>query len=122
VKDSDTAAKLQDLSIVLGDITLLADLKRYANISDLIVSSANAMIRDKGGVDAASLANNWGIEIEAAKRTHLVTTQRGIRKMMHPSLTNLYKKNDSQLWYQHLTATNFTDKMYSAIIVLTLVL
>jgi hypothetical protein len=34
-------------------------------------------MRDKAGVDAAKMANNWGIGIEAAKRTHIVTTQRG---------------------------------------------
>jgi hypothetical protein len=44
-------------------------------------------MRDKAGVDAANLAKNWGIGIEAAKRKLLVTTQRGIRRMIHPSLT-----------------------------------
>jgi hypothetical protein len=44
-------------------------------------------MRDKAEVDAATLAKNWGNGIEAAKRTRLVTTQRGIRRMIHPSPT-----------------------------------
>jgi hypothetical protein len=73
-------------------------------------------MRDKGGVDAATLAKNWGIGIEAAKRTHLVTTQRGIRWMIHPSLTKRYKTNDRQLRYSCLPVTMLTDTMNSTII------
>jgi hypothetical protein len=47
---------------------------------------------EAGGGDAATLANNWGIGIEAVKRMHLVTTQMGIRNMIHPSLTKWYKQ------------------------------
>jgi hypothetical protein len=81
VSYSDTSAKLQDLSIVLDKSTLLPELKHNVNISELNVSSIHATLWDKGGVDAATLANNFGIGIEAAKRTRLVTTQRGMRKM-----------------------------------------
>jgi hypothetical protein len=87
VKYSDTSANFQELSIALDDSTLLAELNHNANIPDLNVSSVNATMRDRGGVDAATLANNWGIGIEVAKRTRLVITQRGIRNMIHPSLT-----------------------------------
>jgi hypothetical protein len=55
-------------------------------------------------VDSATLAKNWGVEIEAANMTHLVTTQRGIIWMIHPSL-NL-----------RLPVTMFTDTMYSTIL------
>jgi hypothetical protein len=54
VKYSDTSAKLQDLSIVLNDSTLIVELNRNANISDLNVSSVVAMMRDNGVVDAAT--------------------------------------------------------------------
>jgi hypothetical protein len=73
-------------------------------------------MRDKGGIYAATLVNNWGIGIEATKRTHLVTTQRGIRRMVHPSLTKRYKKNDRQLRYRRLPVTMYTDTMYSTIL------
>jgi hypothetical protein len=81
------------------------------NNLNLNVSMVKSEMRDKGGIDAATLANNWGIGIEAAKRTRLVTTQRGIR-MVHPSLTKRYKTNDRQLIYRRLPVTMYTDTMY----------
>jgi hypothetical protein len=44
-KYSETSVKLQDLSVVLDDSTLLAELNRNANITDLNVSSVNATMR-----------------------------------------------------------------------------
>jgi hypothetical protein len=70
---------LQDLSIFLDNNTLLAELKNNVNIADMDVYSIHATMRDNGGVDAATLAINFGIGIEAANRTRLVTTQRGVR-------------------------------------------
>jgi hypothetical protein len=64
--------------------------------TNLNVSLVKSEMRDKAGVDAATLAKNWATGIEAAKRTRLVTTQRGIRRMIHPSLTKRYKTNDRQ--------------------------
>jgi hypothetical protein len=51
-------------------------------------------MRDNAGVYAVTLAKNWGIGIEAANRMRLVTTQRGIRQMTHPSLIKRYTTND----------------------------
>jgi hypothetical protein len=75
---------------VLDDGTLLAELENIT--TNLNISLVKSEMRDKAGVDAATLANTWGIGLEAAKRTRLVTTQRGIRRMIHPSLTKRYKK------------------------------
>jgi hypothetical protein len=116
VSYSDTSAKLQDLSIVLDTNTLLAELKYNFNISDLNVSSIHATMRNKGGVDAATLAKNFGIGIEASKRARLVTTQRGVSKMIHPSLNKGYNTNERQLIYRRLPVTLFTDTMYSTIL------
>jgi hypothetical protein len=113
-KYSDTSAKLQDLSAVLDDGTLLAELDETN--SNLNVSMVKSEMRDKGGIDALTLAKNWGIGIKAAKRTRLVTTQRGIRRMIHPSLTKRYKTNDRQLRYRRLPVTMYTDTMYSTIL------
>jgi hypothetical protein len=92
---SDTSTKLQDLHSVLDDGTLLSELDDIT--TNLNISLVKSEMRDKAGVDAATLAKNWGIGIEAAKRTPLVTTQRGIRRMTHPSLTKRYKTNYRQL-------------------------
>jgi hypothetical protein len=113
-KYSDTSAKLQDLSPVLDDGTLLAELDN--STTNLNVFLVKSEMRDKAGVDAVTLANNWGIGIEAAKRTRLVTIQRGIRRMIHPSLTKRYKTNYRQLRYCRLPFTMYTDTMYSTIL------
>jgi hypothetical protein len=108
-KYSDTSAKLQDLSSVLDDGTLLAELDD--NNLNLNISLVKSEMRDKAGVDASTLAKNWGIGLEAAKRTRLVTTQRGIRRMIHPSLTKRYMTNYRQLRYLRLPVTMYTDTM-----------
>jgi hypothetical protein len=113
---SDTSAKLQDLSTVLDDGTLLAELENVTTTTYWNVSLVKSEMRDKAGVDAATLANNWGIGIEATKRTRLVTTQRGIRRMIHPSLTKRYKTDDRQMQYLRMPVTMFTDTMYSTIL------
>jgi hypothetical protein len=41
-----------------------------------------------------------------------VTTQRGIKRMIHPSLRKQYNTNDRQLQYRRLPAAMFTDTMY----------
>ena len=63
MKFSDTSAQLQDMSSVLDDSTLLPLLRQNANDSDDTLSAVSATMRDKGGVDAATLAKNWGIGI-----------------------------------------------------------
>jgi hypothetical protein len=80
------------------------------------VSLVKSEMRDKAGFDAATMSNNWWIGIEAAKITRLVTTQRGTRRMIHPSLTKRYTTNDRQLRYRRLPVTMFTDTMYLTIL------
>jgi hypothetical protein len=93
----------------------LAELDNIKTATDLNVSLVKSEMRYKDGVDAATLAKKWGIGIEAAKRTRLVTTQRGLRRMIHPILTKMYKTNARQLRYLLLPVTMFTDTMYSTI-------
>jgi hypothetical protein len=104
-KYSDTSAKLQDLYSVLDDGKLLAELDD--NNLNLNISLVKSEMRDKAGVS---------IGIEAAKRTRLVTTKRGIRRMIHPSLTKRYKTNCRQIRYRRLPVTMYTDTMYSTIL------
>jgi hypothetical protein len=99
---------------VLDDGTLLVELDDInMNLNIALVKSE---IRYKAGVDAATLSNNWGIGLEEAKRMRPVTTQRGVMKMIHPSLTKRYKTNDRQLRYQRLSVTMYTDTIFSTIL------
>jgi hypothetical protein len=84
---SDTSAKLQDLSPILDDGTLLAELGCVTTTTYLNVYLVKSEMRDNAGVYAETLAKNWGIRIKVAKRMLLVATQRGIRRMIHPLMT-----------------------------------
>jgi hypothetical protein len=77
---SDTTIKRQALSLTLDDSSLLQEMTSHVHIYEVNMSSLKSDMRDmcdRGGVDLATLENNFGIGIEAAKRTRLVTTQRG---------------------------------------------
>jgi hypothetical protein len=87
---SDTTIKLQS---------------RHVHISEVNMSSLTADMRDGGGVDVSTLANNFGIGIEAARRMRPVTTQNGVKRMIHPSLSVRFRTNDRQLRYRHLPVT-----------------
>jgi hypothetical protein len=110
---SDTTIKLQALSLTLDDSSLLQEMASHVHISEVNMPSLTSDMRDGGGVDVATLAKNFGIGIEAAKRTRLVTTQRGVKRIIHPSLSVRFRTNDRQLRYLRLPVTCFTDTMLS---------
>ena len=62
-------------------------------------------------ITAETLARNWGIGLEKAEKTIRVTTQRGVRTVLHPSLSTRYRTNDRQLRYRRLPIDLFTDTM-----------
>ncbi|KAI2507367.1 hypothetical protein MHU86_7087 [Fragilaria crotonensis] len=63
--------------------------------------------------DPQLLARNWSIDLQTAKRTINVTTQRGIRTVLHPSLSRRFRTNDRQLRYRRLPIDCFTDTLVS---------
>jgi hypothetical protein len=75
---------------VLYDRTLFTELDDIN--MNLNISLVKSEMKDNAGVDAATLANNWDIGLEAAKMKCLVTTQRGIIRMIRPILTKRYTK------------------------------
>jgi hypothetical protein len=101
------------LSLTLDDSSLLQEMASHVHISEVNMSSLTADMRDGGGVDVATLEKNFGIGIEAAKRTRLVTTQRGVKRMINPSLSVRFRTNDRQLRYHRLHVTCFTDTLFS---------
>jgi len=59
------------------------------------------------------LATNWGIDVRTAARTVQATTQRGIRTVLHPTLSRRFRTNDRQLRYRRLPIDCFTDTLFS---------
>jgi hypothetical protein len=66
----------------------------------------------RGEVGHIALANRWGISLERAKVTLKVTTQRGVRNTLHPTLTRRFKTNDRMLCYRRLPCVMHTDTAF----------
>jgi hypothetical protein len=94
---SDTTMKLQDFSLALDDSNV--------NIYEVEMSSEQANMWDGGRVYSATLATNWGIGIEVAKKMHFMTTQRVAKQMIHPSISKSFRKNEIQLRCYRLPLT-----------------
>jgi hypothetical protein len=92
-KYSDTDVKLHYINEALNGKTLLAGLNRNVHISEVNMFSLHATVR-KGGVDLPTLESNLGISLGVAKRTRVVTTQRGAKSMTYPSLNRRRSTSD----------------------------
>ena len=66
-----------------------------------------------GAIKANVLAKRWGCGVDQAARTLRVTTQRGVRSVLHPTLSRRYATNDRMLRYRRLGTTMFSDTMFS---------
>lgn len=100
-------AILHSISNTLHDRTLLSGLQECVQIAGV------QTVAKRQGIDAPTLAKNWGIGLQTAKRTITATTQRGIRTVLHPSLSRRFRTNDRQLRYRRLPITCYTDTMKS---------
>ena len=62
-------------------------------------------------LNPATLARRWGIGIKTAMETIKRTTQRGMRSVLHASLSRRFRTNDRQLRYRRLPIELYTDTM-----------
>ena len=60
-------------------------------------------------IQAAKLAKNWGIGLETATCTVKATTQRGLRTVLHNTLSRRFRTNDRQLRYRRLMHEVFAN-------------
>ena len=79
-----------------------------------IISGVTTELRSEG-IDAETLARNWGIGLGTAKKTLRVTTQRGIRTLVHPTLSRRFRTNDRQLRYRRMPIDLYTDTMMATV-------
>ena len=59
------------------------------------------------------LSQKWNIGLEAAKRTLQVTTQRGLKTVVDPSIARRWGTNDRSMRYNRLKSDLFTDYMFA---------
>ena len=107
-RNSQCASILSEISPTLCDDSFLSMLKSNVQV---------AFSSTKGSSESTvnKLAQNWGIGIEAAKRTVQATTQRMIRTVAHPSLSRRFRTNDRQLRYKRISADMFTDTAQASV-------
>lgn len=100
---------LAAVSTSLVDDTLLRDLEDSVQVRDVhAVQSTNR----KSHISKEDLARRWGLGVETAARTLVVTTQKGIRNAVHP-LHRRYRTNQQQLRYNQLASLFYSDTMFS---------
>jgi hypothetical protein len=102
---SETTLTFQALSLTLDNSSLLQEMTSQVHISEVNMSSLKADMRDGGRVGVSTLAKNFGIGIESANRTRLLTIKRGVTRMIHPSLSVRLGMNDRQLRYRRIPMT-----------------
>ena len=100
-------ASLQGISVTFDDEELSRALESAVAIQVVKTSGPGRQF------EAEHIERNWGIDILAARRTVKATTQRGIRTLLHPSLTRRFRTNDRQLRYRQLPIDCFTDTLES---------
>jgi hypothetical protein len=67
----------------------------------------------RDGIDAATIAQNFGVGLDTAKWTLKATMQRGVRSVLNPTCSLLiFQTNDWQLQYRWLAVDVFTDMMF----------
>ena len=100
-------AILSEISHVLEPRLFLHDLE-----SSRMIATVKS-ISQRPGIDAETLSRNWGIGLASARRTLEATTQRGVRTVLHPTMSRRFRTNDRQLRYRRLPVDMYTDTMFS---------
>ena len=86
-RHTQCASVLSEISPTLCDDSFLSLLQ-----SNVQVAFSSTKGNDESLIN--QLVNNWGIGLEAAKRTINATTQRVVRTVAHPSLSRRFRTND----------------------------
>ena len=103
-----------DQADVADDENLYDVLASHVQISS-IESSLNGHIRSRNTapIDPQTLAARWMISPERAKQTVIMTTQRGVRTCLNPTLSQRYPTNDRMLRYKRVLHTMFSDMLFA---------
>ena len=104
--DSSQSSTLSDILDKLYDESLSGQV----DLDEIMVSATHANPRK--GVDAEHLSKIWRIDLETARRTLEVTTQRSNR-VDNPTLSRNYGTNDRMLRYKRLDEYFFMDTFFA---------
>ena len=77
----------------LGDAMQSLVLVDEDNDELQVISSITSSTK-KPNIEATQLAKNWGISLDTARHTIEATTQRGLRTILHNTLSQRFQTND----------------------------
>jgi len=105
-----------DLVDVTDDENFHQVLTSKVKISSVETSlNEHIRLRNVAPIDPQTLAARWMISPDRAKRTVVMTTQRGVRTCLNPTLSRRFPTNDRMsLRYKRLPHTVFTDTMFAS--------
>lgn len=113
---------INSLSSLSSDLVDVMDDENFHQVltSKVMISSVetslNGHIRSRNiaPIDPQTLAARWMISPDRAQRTVVMTTQRGVRTCLNPTLSRRFPTNDRMLRYKRLPHTMFTDTMFAS--------
>ena len=82
---------------------------------NVAVTISEVTTRPKIALNHLELAKRWGIPPDRAKQTVQMTTQRGIRTILNPTLSRRFSTNDRHLRYRRLPHYVYQDTMFSSV-------
>ncbi len=110
--------ELQSLTTDLADLT--HDCNFYQVLtSHVVVSSIDASLsghvqsRKTVPIDFMTLAGQWMIALDHAKKTVQWTMQWGVSTCLNPTLAQQFLTNNRMLCYKRLPHTTFTDTLFA---------
>ncbi|KAI2491972.1 hypothetical protein MHU86_22592 [Fragilaria crotonensis] len=80
-------------TLSLQQTTPTLDIPSFSRTLSVTVAGIRPSVPGKQ-FEAHTLKRNWGIKLQTAKRTVDVTTQRGVRTVLHPTLSRRFRTND----------------------------
>ena len=102
-----------DLVDIMNDENFYQVLTSKVMISS-VKTSLNGHIRSRKIAPIEPQAARWMISPDRAQCTVVMTTQRGVRTCLNPTLSRRFPTNDRMLRYNRLPHTMFTDTMFAS--------
>ncbi len=104
-----------DQADVTDDENFYDVLASHVQISCIETSlNGHICLRKTAPIDPQTLAARWMISPECAKQTIVMTTQRGVRTCLNPTLSCRFPTtNDRMLWYKRVLHTMFSDRLFA---------
>ena len=106
---------INSLSSLSSDLVDVTDDENFHMISSVETSlNGHIRLRNIAPIDPQTLAARWMISPDRAQRTVVMTTQRGVRTCLNPTLSRRFPTNDRMLRYKRLPHTMFTNTMFAS--------